>query len=266
MLEPQHLYLNLVKTKLLICEYIYTVKPINIKVMALQVEKNILTQSKMLLLRKMLSYIKKMMQGGTATWNIRDTHMMDTLKRLMEFHGKQAKSIVWAHNTHVGDARYTDMAEAKMVNIGQLVREHAGDNNALLIGFGTYQGTVIAAKEWGENMERMHVPPAVDGSWDRLIHELSEGHDRLLLFGDDTKESISGKLLTEETRNKRRGQRAIGVVYNPEYEKYGNYVPSDLIRRYDAFLYIDKTHALHPLHMPDVKEDEDLPETYPTGL
>jgi erythromycin esterase len=211
-------------------------------------------------------YYRKMMQGGTATWNIRDTHMMDTLKRLMEFHGKQARSIVWAHNTHIGDARYTDMVEAKMVNIGQLVREHAGDNNALLIGFGTYQGTVIAAKEWGENMERMHVPPAVDGSWDRLIHELSEGHDRLLLFGDDTKESISGKLLTEETRNKRRGQRAIGVVYNPEYEKYGNYVPSYLIRRYDAFLYIDKTHALHPLHMPDVKEDEDLPETYPTGL
>jgi erythromycin esterase-like protein len=211
-------------------------------------------------------YYRKMIQGGTATWNIRDTHMMDTLKRLMEFYSKQAKSIVWAHNTHIGDAKYTDMAEAKMVNIGQLVREHAGDEKAALVGFGTYQGTVIAAKEWGEKMQRMHVPPAVDGSWDRLIHKLGEGHDRLLLFDNDTEEGIAGKLLTEETRNKRRGQRAIGVVYNPEYERFGNYVPTDLTKRYDAFLYIDNTHALHPLHMPEVKEDEDLPETFPTGL
>ncbi len=218
-------------------------------------------------------YYRKMMQGGTATWNIRDTHMMDTLKRLMEFHGKQSKSIVWAHNTHVGDARYTDMAEAKMVNIGQLVREHAGDEKAALVGFGTYQGTVIAAKEWGEKMERMRVPPAVDGSWDRLIHELSQGRNRLLIFRDYSLKEHNGKrqLITEEEKEDlitktKRGQRAIGVVYNPEYEKYGNYVPTDLTRRYDAFLHIDKTHALHPLHMPEVKEDEDLPETFPTGL
>jgi erythromycin esterase len=216
-------------------------------------------------------YYRKMMQGGTVTWNIRDTHMMDTLKRLMEFHGKQSKSIVWAHNTHVGDARYTDMAEAKMVNIGQLVREHAGDEKAALVGFGTYQG--IGAKEWGENMERMHVPPAVDGSWDRLIHELSQGRNRLLIFRDYSLKEHNGKrqLITEEEKEDlitktKRGQRAIGVVYNPEYEKYGNYVPTDLTRRYDAFLHIDKTHAVHPLHMPEVKEDEDLPETFPTGL
>jgi erythromycin esterase len=218
-------------------------------------------------------YYRKMMQGGTATWNIRDTHMMDTLKRLMEFHGKQAKSIVWAHNTHVGDARYTDMVEAKMVNIGQLVRKHAGDNNALLIGFGTYQGTVIAAKEWGQNMERMHVPPAVEGSWDRLIHELSEGRNSLLIFRDYSLGEYNRKqqLMVEEEKEDlgntiKRGQRAIGVVYNPKYEKYGNYVPTDLTRRYDALLYIDNTHALHPLHMPEVKEDKDLPETFPTGL
>ena len=211
-------------------------------------------------------YYRKMIQGGTATWNIRDTHMMDTLIRLMEFYGKQAKSIVWAHNTHIGDAKYTDMAEAKMVNIGQLVRKHAGDKKAALVGFGTYQGTVIAAKEWGEKMQRMHVPPAVDGSWDSIIHEFSKSHDRLLLFEGDAEEGIAGKLLTEETKNKRRGQRAIGVVYNPEYERFGNYVPTDLTKRYDAFLYIDNTHALHPLHMPEVKEDEDLPETFPTGL
>jgi erythromycin esterase-like protein len=191
----------------------------------------------------------------------------------MEFHGKQAKSIVWAHNTHIGDAKYTDMAEAKMLNIGQLVREHAGDEKAALVGFGTYQGTVIAAKEWGEKMERMHVPPAVNGSWDSMIHELSKGHNRLPIFRDYSLKEYSEKrkLIAEEEKEDlrsktKRGQRAIGVVYNPEYEKYGNYVPTDLIRRYDAFLYIDKTHALHPLHMPEVKEDEDLPETFPTGL
>jgi erythromycin esterase len=215
-------------------------------------------------------YYRKMMQGGTVTWNIRDTHMMDTLIRLMEFHGKQAKSIVWAHNTHVGDARYTDMVDAKMVNIGQLVREHAGKNKALLIGFGTYQGTVIAAKEWGEKMERMHVPPAIDGSWERLIHELSKGSDTLFLFGNNTKGDSINQLLSEEITgrdNERiKGQRAIGVVYNPQYERFGNYVPTILTKRYDAFIYIDKTHTLHPLHMPEVKEDEDLPETFPTGL
>jgi erythromycin esterase len=217
-------------------------------------------------------YYRKMMQGGSATWNIRDTHMMDTLKRLMEFHGRQTKSIVWAHNTHIGDARYTDMAEAKMVNIGQLVREYAGDEKAALIGFGTYQGTVIAAKEWGENMERMHVPPAVEGSWDRLIHELSERRNNLLIFRDYPLEEYNGQrqLIVEEKEDLgttiKRGQRAIGVVYNPNYEKYGNYVPTDLTRRYDAFLYIDSTHALHPLHMPEIKEDVDLPETFPTGL
>lgn len=227
-------------------------------------------------------YYRKMMQGGTATWNIRDSHMMDTLKHLMNFYGEvkdngnnnNAKSIVWAHNTHIGDARYTDMTDAKMINLGQLVREYAFDKNVLLVGLGTYSGTVIAAKEWGEKMERMHVPEAVEGSWDSLMHKKSNAKNSLLIFSDDhTKKSIEEQLLSEEngegTRNKRRrtrrGQRAIGVVYNPAYERYGNYVPTELGKRYDSFLYLDKTHGLHPLHMPEVK-DEDLPETFPTGL
>ena len=119
-----------------------------------------------------------MIQGGTATWNIRDTHMMDTLKRLMEFHVNRddsSKSIVWAHNTHIGDARQTDMADANMINIGQLVREYAAEKNVILVGFGTYEGTVIAAKEWGENMERMNVPAAIEGSWDQLLADWQRG-------------------------------------------------------------------------------------------
>jgi erythromycin esterase len=224
-------------------------------------------------------YYRKMIQGGTATWNIRDTHMMETLKRLMEFYDrnnndKPPKSIIWAHNTHIGDARQTDMADAKMINLGQLVREYAGDKNAVLVGFGTYEGTVIAAKEWGEKMEKMTVPPAIEGSWDSIIHKQNIGSNSLLVFrGGSNQRNKAEQLLAieEETRNKRRrrkGQRAIGVVYNSQYEKYGNYVPTILDKRYDAFLFVEKTHALHPLHMPEVKEDKEkeLPETFPTGL
>jgi len=133
-------------------------------------------------------YYRTMMHGGAASWNLRDHHMMNTLKRLMKFHGKDAKSIVWAHNTHIGDARATDMTQAKMVNLGQLAREQAGRDSVVLVGFGTYRGSVIAAKEWGEPMERMPVPPAVDRSWDSFLHHLdNDGRNKLLTFSDTDK-------------------------------------------------------------------------------
>jgi erythromycin esterase len=204
-------------------------------------------------------YYRTMMHGGAASWNVRDHHMMNTLERLMKFHGSDAKSIVWAHNTHIGDARATDMRRAKMVNLGQLAREQAGRDKVVLVGFGTYKGNVIAAKEWGEPMERMLVPPAVDGSWDSFLHSLDDnsGRNKLLTFSDINK--------IETSSIESKGQRAIGVVYNPSYERYGNYVETILPARYDAFVFIDETHALHPLHMP-VSPDEELPETFPTGL
>jgi|SRR5215208_1066262 erythromycin esterase len=122
-----------------------------------------------------------------------------------------------------------------------------------------YKGRVIAAREWGEKMERMRVPPAVEGSWDSLIHEQSNGNNNLLMFKDDNNKTENiERLFNDEIRSKRRrGQRAIGVVYNPAYERYGNYVPTLITKRYDAFLHIDETHALHPLHMPETKEDND---------
>jgi erythromycin esterase len=206
-------------------------------------------------------YYRTMMKGGAASWNVRDHHMMNTLERLMKFHGSGAKSIVWAHNTHIGDARATDMTRAKMVNLGQLAREQAGRESVVLVGFGTYKGSVIASKAWGEPMERMPVPPAIDGSWDSFLHSLHDngvGPNKLLTFNDIDK--IEAASLLES-----KGQRAIGVVYNPSYEKYGNYVETILPIRYDAFLFIDQTHALNPLHMP-VSPDEELPETFPTGL
>jgi erythromycin esterase len=201
-------------------------------------------------------YYRTMMHGGAASWNVRDHHMMNTLERLMKFHGKDAKSIVWAHNTHIGDARATDMRRAGMVNLGQLAREQTGRNNVVLVGFGTYRGNVIAAKEWGERMEKMIVPAAIDGSWESFIHANNDGMNRLLTFSNSNE---------SETFLKPKGQRAIGVVYNPNYEKYGNYVETIMSARYDAFLFIDETHALHPLHLP-MSPDEELPETFPTGL
>ena len=167
------------------------------------------------------------------------------------------------------------MADAKMINIGQLVREYASEKNVLLVGFGTYKGSVIAAKEWGERVEKMTVPPAIEGSWDSIIHKQCNGSNSLLIFREDNTERNKAKeepLAIQEIKSKktrkRRGQRAIGVVYNPQYERYGNYVPTILDKRYDAFLYIDETHALHPLHIiSEVKEDkEELPEAFPTGL
>jgi erythromycin esterase len=205
-------------------------------------------------------YYRTMIRGGAASWNVRDHHMMDTLTRLMRFHGSNAKSIVWAHNTHIGDATATDMHRARMVNLGQLVREEAGRNNVILAGFGTFRGTTIAARGWGEQMERMSVPPAVAGSWDRFLHENNDvAKSKLLTFVDADKAKDDGAYLNT------KGQRAIGVVYNPEYEAYGNYVDTILAKRYDTFLFIDETRALHPLHMP-VSPDEELPETFPTGV
>jgi erythromycin esterase len=219
-------------------------------------------------------YYRTMIRGDVQSWNIRDTHMMETLERLITFHNDNnnednSKAIVWAHNTHIGDARATDMSKDNMINLGQLVRERKNKNNTVLIGFGTYKGSVIASKRWGEKMEQMEVPPAIDESWDNILHNLqgesvaaSTTNNKLIISSYESDNNIWGN---KTNNNTWRGQRAIGVVYNPQYEKYGNYVPTILSLRYDAFLFIDETHALNPLHMQTIK-DEYLPETFPTGL
>ncbi len=201
-------------------------------------------------------YYRTMIRGGSRSWNIRDTDMVETLERLMGFHGPQAKGIVWEHNTHIGDARFTDMANGGMVNVGQLVRELHGEDSVALVGFGSFKGSVIAGAEWDAPMEVMTVPPARQGSWEHALHE-AEAKDKLLLFDD--REHLERMLF------ERRGHRAIGVVYNPAYES-GNYVPTILPWRYDAFIYIDSTQALHPLRMEAGWEEEEVPETYPSAV
>jgi erythromycin esterase-like protein len=199
------------------------------------------------------NYYRAMIKGGPHSWNVRDRHMMETLTRLLEFHGKKSKAIVWAHNTHIGDARATDMTLDGMFNIGELARiEYPGQT--FLLGFGSFKGTVMAGRSWGAPMRATHMPPASNGSWEWLLHEAGN-EDKLLLLRD-----VANDTLLEN----HFGHRAIGVVYNPEYERYGNYVPSILPLRYDAFVYLDETKALHPLHIPP--KGLNVPETYPFGV
>lgn len=200
-------------------------------------------------------YYRTMVHGGPDSWNIRDGHMADTLDRLMQFHGPQSKAIVWGHNTHIGDARATDMAEAGMVNVGQLMRERHGEEKAVLVGFGSYRGSVVAAVEWEAPMEIMPVPPARQGSWEEGVHRNSP-EDRLFIFEELDR-------LPDKARFYQPWEhRAIGVVYHPNRERFGNYVPSVMPRRYDAFLYLDETEALHPYSI-EPREEREPPETYP---
>jgi erythromycin esterase-like protein len=199
-------------------------------------------------------YYRTMMGFDNESWNVRDRHMMETLDRLLTFHGKTAKAIVWEHNTHIGDARATDMRRGGMVNIGQLAREQYGIKQVYLVGFGSYQGKVIAGEEWGALMEEMEVPPAREGSIEHQLHT-ENPRDRYLLFNAEDIQRIYETSIRH---------RAIGVVYNPERERHGNYVPSVMSQRYDAFVFLDTTSALHPLHLKP--HDEKMPETYPFGF
>lgn len=193
-------------------------------------------------------YYSSMITFDDQSWNIRDKHMMETLNRLMEFHGPKAKAIIWEHNTHIGDARYTDMKHAGMLNTGQLAREQYGEGDVVLVGMGSYKGTVIAGSGWGEPEREMEVPEAAAGSWEAKLHSES-AENRLIIFDRANKD-------TEQTFP----HRAIGVVYHPQSEQR-NYVPTVINKRYDAFVYLDKTKALHPLHV--TQDPHQVPETYP---
>lgn len=208
------------------------------------------------IVRNAEAYYRAMVRRDSGSWNIRDRHMADTLVRLLAHHGPGARAVVWEHNTHIGDARYTDMADEGMVNLGQLARDRYGETDAVLVGFGSHRGRVIAGQGWGEPWEEMRVPPARENSGEDALHRAGD-EDRLLIFPQPEMGELAAW----------RGHRAIGVVYRPQFEQYGNYVPTVLPRRYDAFLLIDQTEAVRPLFPPLVEEmAEEAPETYPTGV
>ena len=200
-------------------------------------------------------YYRNMYKGGPDAWNIRDQHMMQTIERLLGFHGERSKIIVWAHNTHIGDARATDMADENMINVGQLLHEKYDNEGVISLGFGSYEGAVLAGTHWGSKVYNVNMPMAKKNSWEFLLNESIRNEKVYLPLH---------KLKGKKVLNQAFGHRAVGVVYNPENEKYGNYVPSIMPMRYDAFLFFKNTKALHTI---DVKTDiHQIPETYPFGF
>lgn len=181
-------------------------------------------------------YYRTAARSYSASWNIRDRHMVETINRLMSFYGPNAKIAVWEHNTHVGDARYTDMAASGLVSVGQLVREQHAAEGVYVVGMGTHAGTVIAAPHWGGPTTTMTVPTAKAGSREAILQVQRPGNSLLLL------DTWRGR----DNLTQRRGNRAIGVQYDPRNET-GNCVPTDLPHRYDAFLFLAQTTALRPL-------------------
>ena len=200
-------------------------------------------------------YYRAMLRSGPDSWNIRDYHMADTLDRLKNYYGKNSKCIIWAHNTHIGDARATDMKKAGMQNLGQIIRERHGEEDTILIGFGSYKGQVIAGEQWGSPMEIMDVPIAKRNSWEDVFHKSGKNNQVLITDNLDAKDEMY----------RIREHRAIGVVYNPSHERFGNYVPTVLPDRYDAFIFLDETKALHPLE-ETAGEVLHTPDTYPWGI
>jgi len=186
------------------------------------------------------SYYKAMITDDIQSWNIRDTHMVEVLEIISNFYGSNAKGIVWEHNTHIGDARATSMKEEGLVNVGQLTREKYGEEKIYSIGFGTYTGTVIVAERWGESYQKMPIPVAREDSWEEQLHR-SGAFNKYLLFTEENKALFSTTI----------GHRAIGVIYEPEFEHIGNYVPSNISERYDGFIYIDETTAVKPIQMKE---------------
>jgi erythromycin esterase-like protein len=200
-------------------------------------------------------YYRALMLGGASSWNVRDRHMDATLARLLDQYGPDAKAVVWAHNTHVGDARGTDQSRRGEVTLGELARNRFGADRVLLVGMGSHRGTVVAGHAWGAPMEVMRVPAGKPESLEEILH-VSAPPAALFVFPPLERRP---ELLVDALPH-----RAIGVVYRPERERWGNYVPSVLGDRYDAFLWIDETRALSPLHPVHIDIRE--PETYPSGV
>jgi erythromycin esterase-like protein len=202
------------------------------------------------------TYYRAMFGGRAESWNVRDRHMMETLEALLANVGlaKTSRAVVWAHNSHLGDARATEMSDRGELNLGQLVRERFGQD-AWLVGFTTHTGTVTAANDWDDPAERKRVRPSLAGSYERLFHEV--GLERFLLL---LREAPARDALTEP-----RLERAIGVIYRPQTERLSHYFRAELPRQFDAVIHFDETSALEPLERWS-RDELDLPETYPTGV
>jgi protein-L-isoaspartate(D-aspartate) O-methyltransferase len=195
-----------------------------------------------------------MYQGSVKSWNLRDTHMFETLKALLDFHGTESRCVVWAHNSHLGDASATEMGARGELNVGQLCRQAFG-NEAYLVGFGTHEGTVAAASDWGAPMEIKRVRPSHPDSYERLCHD--SGLNSFLLPLRDRSQGYVKALMTP------RLERAIGVIYRPETELASHYFQACLPHQFDEYIWFDRTSAVDAL---GPEAGAGVPETFPFGL
>lgn len=198
------------------------------------------------------------MFAGRASWNLRDTHMADTIEALVQHIQRQrgsSKIVVWAHNSHLGDARATEMGAHGELNVGQLMRERHGDE-VRLIGFSTFTGTVTAASDWDGPAERKDVREGMSGSYERLFHDVGVENFYLPFRNNPAADALE----------KARLERAIGVIYRPDTERQSHYFHASLPRQFDAIIHFDTTEAVAPLERWPLVESEEAPETYPTTL
>ncbi|WP_369820118.1 erythromycin esterase family protein [Synechococcus sp. 1G10] len=200
-------------------------------------------------------YYRIMYYGSRASWNLRDGHMFDTLMNLLQHHGSESRGVVWAHNSHIGDASATEMSRRGEFNIGQLCRQQFG-TAAYSIGFGTHEGTVAAATDWDGPMLTKSVRPSLEQSYERLFHE-SGTPQFLLPLRQRASQALRQELL------KPRLERAIGVIYRPETELQSHYFQAVLPRQFDEYIWFDRTRAVTPFATAELKG---MPDTYPFGL
>ena len=205
------------------------------------------------------AYYRSMFLEDVPSWNLRDTHMVETIEALAAHlgrHGTRARMAIWAHNSHLGDARATEMSQRSELNVGQLMREKHG-RDAVLVGFTTHHGTVTAASDWGAPAERKRVRPALAGSCEALFHDAGPARFLLVWQADDKVAAALGTPLLE---------RAIGVIYRPEIERMSHYFRARLTDQFDAVLHFDETRAVEPLEYTAEWERGELPETFPAGV
>jgi len=209
------------------------------------------------LVRDAEHYYRTMYRGEVSSWNLRDRHMAETLESLVGFLGREGsatKVVVWAHNSHLGDARATQMGVRGEWNLGQLVRQRYA-HDAILVGCTTYEGTVTAASDWDAPAERIRVRPALPGSYEALFHDADLERFLLILRGH----RVAG--LGEP-----RLERAIGVIYRPETERISHYFHASLPVQFDAVLHFDRTRAVEPLERTALWQKGEVPETFPSGV
>lgn len=203
-------------------------------------------------------YYRTMFGGRVNTWNLRDAHMVNTVLALRDHlrtEGRAGRIVIWAHNSHLGDARATEMSERGEWNVGQLLREQCGIERTLLVGFTTCTGHVTAARDWNRPAERRWVRPAYKDSWEHLLH--TTGRDRFFL---PLRPDVAAALAEP------RLERAIGVIYRPESEFASHYFPARIGAQFDAIFHLDETTAVEPMEITEHWERHETPDTYPFGV